>query len=360
MKACFDWAPLRPGNGDPTTCPSAAADRGALTMVILGLAMVVLLPFAPLLAFVPLAASILLFGLPHGAVDHLVALGLWRRRLRPAPVFAVLLAYLGVMAAVLFVWWFVPVFALVGFLLLTALHWGLGDLYFDRFQRGSTGLARYPRFRALHVVWRGAVPMLIPFAAHPKAVEAFAEAAVARFAETGEATFTVEPIGPTILLMFVGLAHSGFCLWVWKTRSDRTALRFLAESLLLAGFFILIPPLPAIGLYFCAWHGLRHVLRLCQYDVPVEIGGTRSSARLARFARQATPFTLVSLLLLAVLVVLLPDPGSDPLALTAGYLILISALTAPHLLVVAWMDRAEGGSHCARSQPEPAMAAPSE
>ena len=69
----------------------------------------------------------------------------------------------------------------------------------------------------------------------------------------------------------------------------------------------------------------------------------RRAALLPPFARDAAPLTLAAVVSLAGLYLVVPGAGASPPALLALYLVLISALTLPHVVVVfSWMDARQG------------------
>lgn len=68
----------------------------------------------------------------------------------------------------------------------------------------------------------------------------------------------------------------------------------------------------------------------------------RVAPALRRFARDAAPLTFAAVALLAGLYLLAPGAGASPPALLALHLVLISALTLPHVVVVSWMDARQG------------------
>ena len=115
----------------------------------------------------------------------------------------------------------------------------------------------------------------------------------------------------------------------------------LGEVLLLAAFFWAVPPVLAVGLYFCFWHSLRHIVRLSLLDSgsrePLSQG--RFLVALRMFARQSAPVTIAALGLLVALFFAVPRAGMTSGALLGLYLVLISALTLPHVVVVSIMDR---------------------
>jgi len=117
------------------------------------------------------------------------------------------------------------------------------------------------------------------------------------------------------------------------------------ETALLGLFFAIVPPFLAIGLYFCLWHSARHIARLIVIDratSPDDLGIEQFGLGFFQFTKSAMPLTLVSLVFLAALYVVIPTSPDNMLSLVALYLVLISALTLPHSIIVFWMDCAQG------------------
>jgi Brp/Blh family beta-carotene 15,15'-monooxygenase len=116
------------------------------------------------------------------------------------------------------------------------------------------------------------------------------------------------------------------------------------EVALLWTFFALVPPILAVGVYFCAWHALRHVARLLLSTdaaaAALAAGDTR--AALGRFARDAAPLTAASLAVFALLAVLVPEAPGSRTEFLGLYLVGIAVLTLPHVAVVTWMDLRQG------------------
>src|SRR6056297_582041 len=69
--------------------------------------------------YVPFVLSIVVFGLPHGAVDHLVLLRLAGAPLSPRPLLGVLTTYLAVGLIYLACWFIAPLASFVFFIALT-------------------------------------------------------------------------------------------------------------------------------------------------------------------------------------------------------------------------------------------------
>ncbi|PSQ59607.1 beta-carotene 15,15'-monooxygenase [Halobacteriales archaeon SW_7_71_33] len=302
--------------------------------------------------YAPLVASAVLFGMPHGAVDHLVP-----RRLSTASTrrsVAVVVVLYAVLGGAYLAWWFLhPVSAAVGFVLLTWAHWGQGDVYLLRAVDDDS--LTYPRsvpHRLLTLVVRGAMPMAVPLVADAtqyrgvglaaltlltllrglvvrRSAPATANATAGLDAAGGGRPGTVTPLvtlGPVALVADRGL------------RVDAVELGVLWL------FFLAVPPVLAVGLYFCLWHALRHVVRL----IAAEASGSEALragdhlAAFGRFARQAAPLTAVALAMVGGLYALVPVPPGEIGELVGLYLVLIAVLTLPHVVVVAWMDRVQG------------------
>ncbi len=124
----------------------------------------------------------------------------------------------------------------------------------------------------------------------------------------------------------------------------RVLLPVALETLLLFAFFAVVPPVLAVGLYFTLWHAPRHVARLVLLDPAGSrcLGAGRPTRALGRFAAEATPLTVLALVLLVALHVAVPRAAGDPGSLLALYLVLVSALTLPHAVIVALMDSRQG------------------
>jgi beta-carotene 15,15'-dioxygenase len=296
------------------------------------------------LQYLPFALSLVLFGLPHGAVDHLAVPRLLGHKATAGLAAAVGLLYLVLGGLCMALWFFAPVAAFALFIALTWLHWGGGDLHaLLAFVAPEGDAAPGRASRVLALLARGGLPMLVPLLAFPETYRAVAASLTGLF---GPAVVPAWVFGPTFrlatgaLLAALVLASLVLALRV----GGRLFRAYALETGLLAVYFALVPPVLAVGLYLCLWHAPRHVARLALLDK--ESAGSLSAGRvvpaLRRFARDAAPLTLAALALLAGLYLVTPGAGASPSTLLALYLVLISALTLPHVVVVSWMDAKQG------------------
>jgi Brp/Blh family beta-carotene 15,15'-monooxygenase len=297
----------------------------------------------PAVQAAPLAVSALFLGMPHGAVDHLVLPRTRGERptLRSVGLVVVLYGVLG--GAYTLGWFLAPAAAAVFFILLTWFHWGQGELFpllaftdadhlGSRLQRGLTLLVR------------GGLPMLVPLLGFPDAYRQVLGALVAPFAGPGYEGLA--PLFRPEVRLALGLGFGALTLLTLglgylHSRQRRAWALDAFETGFLWVFFLTVPPVFAIGLYFCLWHSARHVARLLAVDDPARQAIRREevTAALSRFARDAAPTTVAALLLFGGFFLVVPNPPQSLLGVAGLYLVLISVLTLPHVVIVTAMDR---------------------
>lgn len=318
--------------------------RGVHAALVLPFLLGLSLPLA--LQYLPLAVSVVLFGLPHGAVDHLAV----ERAREESPTYrgmlrvGVLYALLG--GAYLALWYLAPVAAFVLFIAVTWLHWGQGDVYALVALEGVTHL-RTRWGRALAAAVRGGLPMLVPLLSYPAQYREVTALLVGRF---GVTTADLEPLFEPETRLVLGTGFAALTLLALALGAVRAGLAdpgWRADALetgLLWAYFLAVPPVLAIGVYFCLWHSLRHIARLALVDPTAARALDRGDwwRALSRFARDAAPLTTTSLVFLAGFFLLVPVRPTTLPETVGLYLVLIAVLTLPHVVVVSLMDRAEG------------------
>jgi Brp/Blh family beta-carotene 15,15'-monooxygenase len=253
-------------------------------------------------------------------------------------VLGALLGYLLAAAGVITLWSVAPTACFVGFIALTWLHWGQGDLWFAR--RHPPDGDDWPRPARLSLVaLRGALPMLAPLAWDPSAYRRIFEATTGLFGAPASWQAGWEVASQVGLFALIALLLVHLLL---SRRVDRGTDRWLdlGDTLTLLALFAVVPAIFAVGLYFCAWHGPRHIVRLARLrsDRPGSSWGA-----VATTLRQSIPLTLVSIAggLGVGLWVVSTSSANTPVDWFGWYLVLISGLTLPHVAVVFCMDQAE-------------------
>lgn len=289
----------------------------------------------------PLVLSAALLGLPHGAVDHLAPFRVLGRRVKPLWLLVFILVYLVPVAIYLGVWLFLPVFGFIFFILMTWYHWGSGELHtLLTLIPSELGASRISN--VLAVIARGSLPMLVPLLAFPATYEQAAGAIIGSFGgELGPITWLFSSeIRFGILLLVVSINSLWLVTNLMENGASPQWLQKAGETILLFVFFYVTPPFFAVGLYFCLWHAVRHIIRLMLLTPAseAELQQARILKPLARYMLEALPLTVVSLGMLGLLYTVVPTQPVDLLSGVGLYLALIAALTLPHTILVIWMD----------------------
>lgn len=295
--------------------------------------------------FVPFVAGMVLLGLPHGAMDHLVV-PLEERRPLTLPFFALFFTgYLGLTLAYLGFWHALPTLALLSFLVMSWLHWGQGDAW-----ALHTFLGRPLPSSRVHagLVWavRGALPIFLPPLAFPDAFRSFAQGILVWYHGGGQ-TWTLTPTVRAAGLTLLGVLAICYALSAWREYGPARRQGFwtdMGEVALLIMLFVRVPPVLAVGVYFCVWHAARHLARLMLLD-PVShawLAEGRLGRSAVRTAGLCLPLTVAALGLLGGLYAWQARRAADAGSFVYFYLSLIAALTFPHFLLVLWMDRRLG------------------
>ncbi len=265
-------------------------------------------------------------GIPHGAIDHLTATRLTGRT--SVATAAVVYAALAVTAWALMTW--LGTAGLLVAVALSALHFGLGELEVSRQLTGWR--PNLPVAVAITVAGCGA--LILPLARAGDQLTGVAAAV-----SPGIDVWLGSAWLPTALVVSWLAAAA-----VAVTGAFRAGRPLVAVDIVLIGLLgALAPPLLAFAVWFGGWHALRHCARMLTVEPGcaqlVAVGLRR--AAVARFARLAAwpsvaAFSAVAILGWFTLM------AHDPAGLVAEVLRVLLALTAPHMAVVAWLDRMTG------------------
>lgn len=272
---------------------------------------------------VVIALLALAIGIPHGALDHLVTLP------RSAPVKMVFFILIYVAIALLAVWgivrWNVYGFYIV--VIMSALHFGIGDAAYLAERDRAHGDRQASRLAQLSYALAGGVtPVVIPLvnAQSSEALAAVNPALIDWDRGWGEQFFLI-----AVILLVISIAVQ-LILNRWRDALD---------LLLLGGLAITAPPLIAFAVYFGTWHAMRHTARLTlnlrKSQRAYEEGDGGRALRSA--VLPGIPALLGTLLVAAGLLLVGEDNFTDDFLWYL--LVVIWALTVPHMMVTAKLDR---------------------
>jgi Brp/Blh family beta-carotene 15,15'-monooxygenase len=198
--------------------------------------------------------------------------------------------------------------------------------------------------------------MVVPLVAWPETFHAFSSLMVNIFEPGALAPFA--QYFPVTRPLFAGgfalatVAHLG--VGFLRAEEWRPWLADAAETLLLIGYFVAVPVVIAVGLYFPLWYSARQVARTVAVDAePPEASGGLLAVLEADDPRLAAlgawgllvAGAVVIASLAAGLWLLSPMPlggGSLLIGLVAFWSVLVSIIALPHVVVGSWLDRGRG------------------
>ena len=273
----------------------------AAIVAILGIALRLPAPPLPVQAAV-LGVLVATLGLPHGALDPLIArrAGLWRT---PLGFAGFNLGYLAIVVSVVGVWLLAPTASLIGFLVVSGIHFG-----------AEWNGGRSVVLRSLTGIGLLTLPA---FAHHDEVAGIYRTLAGAGGAVVADVQSWLGPLA--IVAMLIGAALA-------LRRRPTDAL----EILLATSLALVAPPLIFFALYFCALHSARHL----RHGFAEE----RGSGRLAVLIIVA--YTVVPIAAVGILTAVFVGDFAPGGSLADGWIIRLvfiglAALTVPHMMVIA-------------------------
>jgi len=267
-----------------------------------------------------IAVIALAIGIPHGALDHLVTLP------KSKPFVMALFVAIYVLVAIVAVIAILE-FNVVGFifvLLMSATHFGIGDAAFiNEMDRRGGRKAKLPR--ALYAIAAGSTPVLIPLV-------------------NSASTDALSQVNPALIDWHRGFdqeilyAVTGFAIIAIVALFFLHRKRESLDIALLLALALIAPPLIAFAVYFGCWHAMRHTARLTLTLDSSQRAFESGDSQLA-FSRAVLPGlpALAGTFLIAGVLAVLGKDFSDDFFWMA--LVVVWALTVPHMAVTAKLDR---------------------
>ena len=269
---------------------------------------------------VVIAVMALAIGIPHGALDHLVTLP----KSKPTVMALFITIYVVVaIVAVIAILRF-NVFGFIFVLLMSATHFGIGDAAFIN-EMDRRGGRKKALPRTIYAVAAGATPVMIPLV-------------------NSASTDALAQVNPALIDWHQGFgqeilfAVSGFALIAIVTLFLSHRKRESLDIALLLALALIAPPLIAFAIYFGCWHAMRHTARLTltlDSSQQAFASGDSQSA----FTRAVIPGlpALAGTFLIAGVLALMGNEFNDDFFWMA--LVVVWALTVPHMAVTAKLDR---------------------
>ena len=293
-------------------------------VVVLSLALNNLMDDSSISWQIVVALIALAVGIPHGALDHLVTLP-------RASFFKMSFFILGYIAIAALAVWAILTWNVIGFIgvvVMSALHFGIGDTAFitegDRASQSkqASHLAQFS-----YALAAGTLPVIIPLT-NERSTSALA--AVNEDLVNWHGGRDSELMTAVLVFAFVA-----FVVLAVNRR-----WRDVIDLLILASLALLTPPLVAFAAYFGMWHAMRHTARLT-----LNLQSSQQSIadnRPARAFRQAVIPGIPALVgtFIVSLLIGIQTPGKISDEYLWLSLVVVWALTVPHMMVTAKLDKA--------------------
>ena len=293
----------------------------------IGVAIVISFIFAQLIESsditwqVVVALIALAVGIPHGALDHLVTLP--RSSAAKMAVFILIYVAVAIAAVIALLTW--SVIGFIGVVVMSAVHFGIGDAAFiSEIDRRSVDQKPFQKY--LYASAAGTLPVVIPLVSE-------------------KSNSALEKVNPQLLDWHQGL-NNDLMLWTMvltaivllrlvQKRCDGEAI----DLVLLYLLAVTAPPLVAFAVYFGCWHALRHTARLT-LTLPSSQAALADGNIKRAFIKAVLPGTpaLIGTFIVAAAIVIFRGDSLDDQFLWVS-LVVVWALTVPHMAVTARLDR---------------------
>jgi beta-carotene 15,15'-dioxygenase len=270
---------------------------------------------------VVIAVIALAIGIPHGALDHLVTLP--KAQPKKMAIFIAIYVAVAVVAVI-----GILKFNTIGFIIvlfMSAIHFGIGDAAFiNEIDKRSNTDRKLNRW--FYIPAAGFTPVFIPLV-------------------NSASTQALVSVNPALINWHQGfdseilLAVSAFAVLAIAVMGLTKRYREALDLTLLLLLAHLAPPLIAFAVYFGCWHAMRHTARLT-LSLPRSIENLNQGMLRKAFSNAVIPGlpALIGTFVVAGFMALSGRDFSDEFFWMA--LVVVWALTVPHMVVTAKLDRA--------------------
>jgi len=247
-------------------------------------------------------AVLILVGIPHGAIDHLTS----NPEIDKKGLFKFLILYISLISIYLIAWIYIPVTALVAFILMSAYHFGQTH-FINRHVKN--------KLKSLLHISRGLYFLIVILAGDLVLTSAILKPIV-----------TIPDVSPSYIL-FPLLVITATIQWFSSIKFSRSDF---IELLILAPILYLSPLMISFIVYFGFWHALPSMTSEYTYLKKYKKYNT-----FRKFGKQLLPFSLISIVGIAIILVI-GVRYLEKNELFLLFFILISIISFPHIL---YMDK---------------------
>ncbi len=302
----------------------------ALSRVLLSIGLLLVLwnnfimPVPETIQWIIFAATILIAGIPHGALDHIVAKQNSSLQNHPFSNTRFYITYLSRMVLYGICWYLFPSFALLLFIVLSAFHFGETDL--------PLPVSIHKRSAILLQTNYGLLIVFVLLLTHSQ--EVLSIIAIIEKENTVLLSTIFKPLHSTlIILITLSLLILNFA-WQYRLHglSLKRYMKIAFRSILILGIIIYLPLPLAFAFYFGCWHSLQSLENIRQH---LSNSGSEHIS-FTHLLQKCIPFSLIAFIGIGVLTFLSTFLQTESVFLFF-FFVGIAILTAPHLEVMSHM-----------------------
>ncbi|PRP79479.1 hypothetical protein PROFUN_12605 [Planoprotostelium fungivorum] len=293
-----------------------------------------------------LALFVIIFGLPHGALDWFLGKAIFEPRFKNYWWCAFVPLYLFLMSVVFLSWYIDRAFSLLFFVIISIIHFGVGDM------PSSIQSPNDPIFFISDVMSHGLLPIACPLYFQPHRMMQSISVLLELPPDHATLQLIRGPISSGLIfafLFFSLLSIVGDIKSTLRGQNDAKQL-FVSKTAEL----IVLPLLfcrsrtshLSFGIYFCLWHSIRHILLLATLFEEETFQKRNILEHSKRVVKRSVPVTVATVALGYLLYSLQPyctqltvDENVDEGAMARVMFIGLNALTLPHMLVTEIYQR---------------------
>jgi len=298
------------------------------TLLFAGLLLVIwnnyITPISDNIQWIIFAVTILIAGIPHGALDHLVAKQNSTLHHQKFSSIKFYTTYLTRMALYGICWYFFPAFSLLLFIVLSAFHFGETDLSLPVTIRKLSASILQTNY--------GLLIVLVLLLTHSQ--EVLPILSLIEKQNTGIISTIFNPRISAIIL--IGISVLLLLNFAWIQRSHPLSVKWYLYIFIQTVFLLLVIislPLPlAFAFYFGCWHSLHSLENIRQHlsDSNNKVIG------FVALLKKCIPYSIIALTGIAILIILSSYLQAESVFLFF-FFIGIAILTVPHLEVMSHM-----------------------
>ncbi|QSE97620.1 Brp/Blh family beta-carotene 15,15'-dioxygenase [Fulvivirga lutea] len=256
--------------------------------------------------------TIVIVGIPHGALDHVIEFNDTRPdKLQLVKFYSI---YIGLIGAVFACWYFFPQVSFLSFIAISAYHFGQSQLFYLNLKG-----------RFVHLYYLSWGMLLLSMIIYTNIAECMAIFDSLEWLEVSQLNST----------LWLSLLIKSGTLWITLTclylaKGQISMKEFGRELLLLAillGSSLVTNAVITFTIYFGIWHSFRSLLLTFQ-SIRKNVGNS-----ISKFIKAAMPFSVAGILFLG-LGYYLSFHFDLGISIYMIFIIIISTLTVPHLFVM--------------------------